>query len=365
MRSWSPQQQDALAKCAAWLRIRHSPVFYLAGYAGTGKTTLAIEIARLVKGKVAFAAFTGKAARVMQSKGCAGARTIHSLIYSPVEQPDGEVKFQLRFRTELAEYSLIIIDECSMVNEEIGKDLLSFNVPVLVLGDPAQLPPVSGGGYFTSGTPDYMLTEVHRQAAESPIIWLATKIRNGELRFTNTNTDGLLITQRKYLAPDNVTGADIVLVGRNDTRQRYNARLRQIASRKKEVPESGEPVICLRNDRDAKIFNGDIFRVVGSRLSKATVNLTLDDPDSDRKPFKVRVRKEFFQNEAAASELAYSDLRGTQQFAYGYAITCHKSQGSQWGNVCVFDESSVFREDRARWLYTAATRAAEHLTLVI
>ena len=365
MRSWSPQQEDALAKCSAWMRSRSKPVFYLAGYAGTGKTTLAIDLARNTRGKVAFAAFTGKAARVMQSKGCAGARTIHSLIYSPQEMEDGEVRFQRRPSSDLANISLIVIDECSMVNEEIGKDLLAFGIPVLVLGDPAQLPPVTGGGYFTSSKPDHMLTEVHRQAAESPIIWLATQIRTGTTQFDEMQTDGLIITERKHLDPHAVTHANMVIVGRNDTRQRYNDRLRELAGHKKSTPDKGEPLICLRNDKLVKIFNGDILRVQESRLHKTKVNLLLDDPDSDRKAFKVQVRKEFFQDEAVALQLPYSELRGTQQFTYGYAITCHKSQGSQWDNVCVFDESSVFREDRARWLYTAVTRAAEHLTLVI
>ena len=57
-----------------------------------------------------------------------------------------------------------------MVDEELGRDLLSFGTPVLVLGDTAQLPPVKGGGFFTDAEPDAMLTEVHRQAADNPII---------------------------------------------------------------------------------------------------------------------------------------------------------------------------------------------------
>ena len=63
-----------------------------------------------------------------------------------------------------------MIDECSMVDEELGRDLLSFGKPILVLGDPAQLPPVKGGGFFTETAPDVMLTEIHRQAEGSAII---------------------------------------------------------------------------------------------------------------------------------------------------------------------------------------------------
>lgn len=366
MTTWSPQQNEALAKAGAWLRLKYAPTFYLAGYAGSGKTTLAMHLADHAKGKVAFAAFTGKAARVMRSKGCKGARTIHSLIYvTEVDDATGQVTTHLRPPQSMEETCLIIIDECSMVDEEIGKDLLSFGKPILVLGDPAQLPPISGAGYFTSRQPDYMLTEVHRQAAESPIIWLATEIRQGRFKPQDVNTDGLIVTQKRYLDPSCVTDADAVLVGRNDTRQSYNARLRQLAGKKRVTPEVGEPLICLRNDRGLQIYNGDILTVDKAFVKQGKVSLTLSDPDGERDPVKAKVLQTFFENDVVASKLPYSELKGTQQFAFGYAITCHKAQGSQWANVCVFDESRTFRENADRWLYTAVTRAADHLTLVI
>lgn len=366
MTTWSPQQNEALSKAGAWLRMRYAPTFYLSGYAGTGKSTLAMHLAQHESGEVAFAAFTGKAARVMRSKGCNGARTIHTLIYNTErDEETGEITVYRKARQDLEKFSLIVIDECSMVNEEIGKDLLSFGIPVLVLGDPAQLPPVSGGGYFTAGQPDYLLTEVHRQAADSPIVQLATEIREGRARMSNTSVDGLTITDRKNLDPAAVTGADIILVGRNETRQKFNARMRELAGRTDKLPVKGEPLICLRNDKEKRIFNGDILTVAKTRAGKKSIKLWMDDPEGGRPTTTVDVRKEFFDDDVAASKLPFKEIRGTQQFTYGYAITCHKAQGSQWGNVCVFDESAAFREDRDRWLYTAVTRAAEHLTLVI
>lgn len=366
MTTWSPQQNEAISKAGAWMRLRYSPFFYLAGYAGSGKTTLAIHLASHAKGEVAFAAFTGKAARVMRSKGCAGAKTIHSLIYHTSVDPDsGKILTKLDEHA-LDRVSLVVIDECSMVNAAIGTDLLSFDVPILVLGDPAQLPPVSGAGFFTNGTPDYMLTEVHRQAAESPIIRLATDIRQGTRPTAEVNTDGLVITRRANLEPWRVTAADAVLVGRNDTRQKYNARLRELAGIQTPFPRRGEPLICLRNDKFKNIFNGDIFTVAKAQQAGRSISMTLNDPeDSSRNGTRVSVLKEFFKDDVAAMQLPHSELRGTQQFTFGYAITCHKAQGSQWSNVCVFDESSTFRSDGERWLYTAVTRAADHLTLVI
>src|SRR5208283_2536336 len=104
---------------------------------------------------------------------------IHSLIYQATESETEEPSFVLNEDSEAARAKLIIVDECSMVDEELGRDLLSFGRKVLVLGDPAQLPPVKGGGYFTEAEPDVMLTEVHRQAADNPIIRLSMAIRAG------------------------------------------------------------------------------------------------------------------------------------------------------------------------------------------
>src|SRR5919112_4463044 len=160
----SPQQDDALKAVSRWLRTGRPQVFRLFGYAGSGKTTLARRIAEEAGGEVLFAAFTGKAAQVMRNKGCANARTIHSLIYRPrgekAEKETGELQpaFSLNRASPVAKAKLIVVDECSMVDQALGHDLLSFATPVLVLGDPGQLPPVRGDGFFTGGLPDVMLT---------------------------------------------------------------------------------------------------------------------------------------------------------------------------------------------------------------
>ena len=197
---WSPQQDRALSDVANWLRSRDQQVFRLFGYAGTGKTTLARHFAEGVGGQVLFAAYTGKAAHVMRGKGCEGASTIHRLIYQAedvfscpehpeVEQHDASCRkcdgalvrrprFSLNRDSPLGSARLLIIDECSMVSETIGRDLLSFGVPVLVLGDPFQLPPPAGCGFFTAAEPDIMLTEIHRQRRDNPIIRLSMDIRD-------------------------------------------------------------------------------------------------------------------------------------------------------------------------------------------
>src|SRR5919204_2343725 len=185
MPSFTPHQDAALKAVGDWLKAKPGrggtpPVFRLFGFAGTGKTTLARHIAEGVDGEVKFAAFTGKAALVMRNKGCDNASTIHSLIYrareSGVEQPS----FELWDDAPASKAKLIVIDECSMVDAELGRDLMSFDCPLLVLGDPAQLPPIAGGGFFTDAEPDAMLTEVHRQAQDDPIVRLSMQVRTGE-----------------------------------------------------------------------------------------------------------------------------------------------------------------------------------------
>src|ERR1051326_4614370 len=193
---FSPHQDAALKAVGAWLKAKPGrnntpPVFRLFGYAGTGKTTLAKHIAEGVDGKVLFAAFTGKAAQVMRNKGCQGASTIHSLISKTLESGAEQPSFELWDDAPASKAKLIIIDECSMVDAELGRDLKSFGVPVLVLGDPAQLPPIQGGGFFTEAEPDAMLTEVHRQAQDDPIVRLSMDVRAGEYiepgRYGETN----------------------------------------------------------------------------------------------------------------------------------------------------------------------------------
>src|SRR5882724_4407249 len=141
MPDFSPEQDAALKAVAEWLKAKPGrgntpPIFRLFGYAGTGKTTLARHIADSADGKVLFAAFTGKAAQVMRNKGCYGASTIHSLIYRARESGEDIPSFELWDDAPASKAKLIIIDECSMVDAELGRDLMSFGIPVLVLGDP-------------------------------------------------------------------------------------------------------------------------------------------------------------------------------------------------------------------------------------
>lgn len=361
---WSPEQERALAAVADWLKGRDRPVFRLFGFAGTGKTTLARHVADGVKGDAVFAAFTGKAAHVMRNKGCRDAGTIHSLIYRPEGEEDEVPTFVLNQDSAAGKASLIVIDECSMVDEEVGRDLLSFGVPVLVLGDPAQLPPVAGGGFFTDAEPDIMLTEVHRQAADDPIIRLSMVVREGGA-LTGGVYGASKIIRRDEVEQEEVLLADQILVGRNVTRRNYNARIRQLLRRASEMPVAGDKLVCLRNDRKRGLLNGSVWHVDRARKPrKGLLRYTLSPEEGEvgKRRTVVSINPAYFDGTAAA--LPPFERKRSDEFDYGYVLTVHKAQGSQWDDVYLFDESFAFRENARRWLYTGITRAATRITIV-
>jgi ATP-dependent exoDNAse (exonuclease V) alpha subunit len=363
---FTPHQDAALSAASNWLKRARgrSSIFRLFGYAGTGKTTLVKHIAEGVDGKVLFAAFTGKAACVMRSKGCYSASTIHSLIYKARESGEETPSFELWNDAPASKAKLIIIDECSMVDAELARDLMSFGVPLLVLGDPAQLPPIHGGGFFTDAKPDAMLTEVHRQAQGDPIVRLSMEIRAGN-PLTQGQYGETQVVRRDALDPKRVHDADQVLVGRNVTRRAYNARLRERRGFTDALPMAGDKLVCLRNNRRKGLFNGGLWVVKESPKARRQIIRMRLKPDEDlgERLIKVSVRPECFTG--TIEEFDWRQRKAYDEFDFGYVLTVHKAQGSQWDDVVLFDESAAFPDNRDRWLYTGVTRAARRLTIVV
>jgi exodeoxyribonuclease-5 len=363
---FTPHQDAALSAASNWLKGARgrSSIFRLFGYAGTGKTTLVKHIAEGVDGKVLFAAFTGKAACVMRSKGCYSASTIHSLIYKARESGEETPSFELWNDAPASKAKLIIIDECSMVDAELARDLMSFGVPLLVLGDPAQLPPIHGGGFFTDAKPDAMLTEVHRQAQDDPIVRLSMEIRAGN-PLTQGQYGETQVVRRDALDPKRVLDADQVLVGRNVTRRAYNARLRERRGFADTLPMAGDKLVCLRNNRRKGLFNGGLWMVKESPKARRQIIRMRLKPDEDlgERLIKVSVRPECFTG--TIEEFDWPQRKAYDEFDFGYVLTVHKAQGSQWDDVVLFDESAAFPDNRDRWLYTGVTRAAKRLTIVV
>lgn len=395
---WSPQQAAAIEQVRSWLHAEEGPqVFHLFGYAGTGKTTLAQHLVEEVSGPVLFGAFTGKAALVLQSKGCNGAMTIHQMIYLPREksaerlarlQQEVNAEEDADRRRELAAEiveekenlrrpaftrnldspvrgaALVVLDEVSMVGETIARDLLEYGTRVLALGDPAQLPPVKDAGFFTNVEPEVMLTEIHRQAEGSPIIDLATRVRRGQ-SIPLGNYGDCNVIPKGTLNVHELAAHDQIIVGRNRTRTAINAQIRrEVKGLTSHLPVAGDKLVCLRNDRQSGLLNGSQWIVDDSEiLDDDRVQLWIHAADAaEPYTFDVVAHRHYF--EGREDDIPFYEMREAQHFDFGYAITCHKSQGSQWGNIAIVNESGCFREQASKWLYTAITRAAERLTLI-
>lgn len=374
----SDEQAAAIAKIVAWYKDKSGPKeLYVAGYAGVGKSVtanLAIEELKSkcrVK-KVRTAAYTGKAASVLRKKGVEGAQTIHSLIYMAREDEEtGEVTFALSEDSPAADADLIVLDEVSMVNKEIADDLRSFCKKILVLGDPAQLPPVSGEGAFTAREPDVFLRQIHRQAAGSPIIELASLARQGKRLPLGYEKDGVRVLKlTKDTQPLIYREETQPICGLNRVRWTYNLRIRRMRGFEGEDPQPGERLICRRNNSDEGLFNGGFGTLLNIRpgpngthamsvqmedLSKPSVGLNVDT---------YLFRRHFTNGAAQKIRLPRGGPR-IDEFDWAYIATVHVSQGSSWDDVTVVDDSAAFRENRFKHLYTALTRAERGLTVLL
>lgn len=382
-------QKDAVAEFEKWFK-GPDQTFAIAGYAGTGKTTIAKYIAEMI-GDVMFCAYTGKAANVLREKGCEPANTIHGYLYSISERQKKKIKrlqeqmaeasvagnvkevaklraaiaelkkpkFDVNYDSDLKYTKLVIVDEYSMLSKKIIKDLQKVCKKILYLGDPFQLPPI--GEKDCEIKPDIFLTEIHRQALESNIIRAATSVRNGG-RLNYMHEHDMIYAPRHEIKPEAYFKADQVIVGRNTTRHTCNDWFRKYHNYSdSRLPKKGEKVICTKNNHFIGLYNGMIMDVA-------------QDSSGNDDYFKLYFgdgREEYYQvfspdilRSGVDYDFANKHHRVLERFDYAYAITCHKSQGSEFENLLVYNEPVGNAEDRARWLYTAITRAKTKLTLV-
>lgn len=383
--SLSTEQAQALLAVGRWYKEQSSPFITLGGYAGTGKTTLIAYLRQALSQhdedvKVAFCAFTGKAARVLSERlrehKVPAARdsvsTIHSLIYSAETNKDGHV-VGWRLKDELP-YSLVIVDEASMVDQRIWEDLLSFKVPVLAVGDHGQLPPVSSN-FNLMASPNIRLERIFRQQEDSAIIEMATLARTTGLIPPKQYGAGVQKLDRRHDEAGAIieellqgwTPETLILCGYNYTRVRLNQDLRARREFDSPEPRPGDRLVCLRNNRYSKVHNG----MTGTlrSIEKADDDwyealIELDNEDFAYYGFVYR--HQFGEREAAKDIPLAPDSKPGDLFDFGYALTVHKAQGSQAQGVLLFEErfARMTDEDWRRWLYTGVTRAIDKLTVV-
>lgn len=318
---------------------------------------------------VVYTTFTGKAAQVLRQNGLPG-KTIHSTIYRPVENKDKSVNFVLRDRTELADIDLIVVDEGSMVSRDIFRDLLSFDIPVIVLGDIGQLPNVENDGFNIMEESDVFMTTITRQAEESPIIQLATMARKGEFIPNGIYGEGVGKFPASQCSVAALTKADQVIVGTNKTRIKLNDLIRKHLGFDSLYPLKGDKLVCLKNNYDISLINGLVGYadedVRDPHSGEVSIGLQFSSPEFGFPSTLIDVSLRDIDPAMIQPVLEmdkYFD-KELQRFDYGYALTCHKCQGSQYDYPIVFDEPFGDEDFRKKWRYTAYTRAVSKLIIL-
>lgn len=378
------QQYKTLNKSNHWYKTGYKQVFEISGGAGTGKTTIVymlIQQLGLKPDEVLFMAYVGKATLALARKGNF-AQTIHTSIYNlvevPLEDDNGNIRYSagrpimvpsfIKKESLDPKIKLLVIDEAGMVNEDIAKDILSFGLPVITLGDLNQLPPVFGDSYFLQN-PDAILTEPMRQALDSPIISLAQDILNNRyLRFGQYGKNTYII-KREAITEKMLTKSDLVICGKNKTKELMNHHVRHnILGITKDRPVVGDKMICRQNNWKIPPLDGNIYLING--LIGYVTDVDLES--FNKRSIKMDFRPEFMDSHKFNNiEIDYKYLmnptdktyRFLNKFEYAYAITCHVAQGSEANHVFVYNESMGDREYMKAWLYTAVTRAKEGLIL--
>ena len=354
--------------------------FYLAGYAGTGKTSILKYLIEYMIDiglcrNISVMSYTGKAVDVLRNKGIYNAVTIHSSLYKPVKnKTTNKLEFTFSPKSEIYQSDLIIIDECSMLSVAIVDDLKRLNRPILLVGDVAQLPSIDKNSYIKSRDPDFLLTEIHRQAEENPIIKLSILARNGEYIKAGTYGNTVLVKDgynmddlSKYAIKRNTQP----ICGMNKTRYSINKVFRsRLGFSSSVLPRIGDKLICCRNNANLGLFNGmsatcTMTASLSDKLDNAVVmKIKTDAVENMLVHADVRYFEKNYDNSVSLADVNYRSTMEIQHFDYAYCLTCHKAQGSEFPIVTVLDESYVFRENAHKWLYTAITRASEKLIIL-
>ena len=366
----------------------------ISGYAGSGKSTLVrfiIDALDVEEDKVCYCAFTGKAAEVLRKKGNKNVSTLHRLLYEHIPRAAGG--FFRRPKPRIG-YDIVVVDEISMAPKELIDLLFTHKVYVVCLGDPFQLPPIDKDeNNHLLDHPHVFLDEIMRQAQESEIIRLTMQIREQKPIDFGGESE-IKVIPYSQLNTGILQWGDQVLTGTNAKRHSINNQMRSLLGRNA-GPEDGDKIICLRNYWDTSSMNGDalvngtigilqnsfqtwreIPRFVQSNIRKFDVlvgDIVIPEtqdiyPMTEMDHLMMKTGEKCcdwrLSYKLGKLKPRYGEIV-PKEFTYAYAITCHKAQGSEWDKVVVLEEKFPFEPtEHARWLYTAATRAADKLVLV-
>jgi len=372
----------------------------VSGSAGTGKTTLIISLIdnlkKYLKKNIAVVSYTGKASSVIAKKLNENniinitkyVGTIHGLIYEPIYDFDPltrkiYIKEWIK-KQYLDNIDVIIVDEASMVSNVIWRDLLEYDKPIIAVGDNNQLPPIENN-YTTNiyskilYNPDYILTKIQRQAENDPIIKAALSAKDyGKVEYGKHSENVFRIEWKHKICQELFNSIEfdketIVLCGINKTRVQLNKNIRKRFKYTDDYPYPGERVICIKNNTAQKLMNGQLGTlqwVFPKNDILYSLSLYIDDRED---LYSTLALKDSFNQEkydiwnlGDKKPLYRNGWKTIDYFDYGYAISVHKSQGSEWDRVVVFEQRPPAWDDDyyRRWLYTAVTRAKKKLFII-
>lgn len=393
------KQELALHLAIKWWndsRERENRPFVISGNAGSGKTYSVrhiIEALDIPEHKVRYVAFTGMASSVLTRRGNP-ATTIHKLIYNPfMDEKTHTIKFVLK--EEITDdIELIILDEVSQVSQKLLDDLMSFQIPIIVLGDNFQLPAIGASSNNLLDKPDVFLDEIMRQALDNPITYLATMIREGKKIQHGTMGDKVFIIPKSKLTSDSYVNVDQIIANKNATVDNVNRYVREdILGLDGVFPYVGEKLMCLKNNWDQFVYedgidqylvNGLLGYVEGlgdydRKLESFTLDFKptyLEDEmfrglNADGRYFIDNLRSDdSYHDDPKYKDMLFrrktlADTKGIKidKFTFGYAITTYKSQGSEFNSVLYIDEymGRITRNSQ----YVATTRAVDKLIFAL
>jgi len=386
----SKDQKIIYSDVLKWFKDKNDLLLRVGGVAGSGKTSLLSLLAKKLGENIAFCCFTGKAANVLKIKldqakvDYSYCGTIHGLIYKPII--NNKTLEVIGWTKKISiEESTIVIDEASMVGSKMWNDLTRFGLKILVVGDHFQLPPINSFINLMDN-PDIKLEKIHRQAKDNPIIKLSMFIREGgDIKKFKSNDNRIAqlskydydkienFFKQMYVKRNPLESAVLSLF--NNTRNKNNQMIRELCGRGKE-PEEGDLVICLKNihNKEYSIFNGMRGIINSSIKTSNNYEMEVDFPDEKIQLCDKVCKYQFNQPYTFGNILDFKKFGVTiKKWAdvgllldYGYSLTVHKAQGSQFENVMVFIEKLKSTNDEyfRRWLYTAVTRSSINLALV-
>ena len=361
-------------------------IFQLAGMAGTGKTTVAlamIQAARIPMHRVKACAFVGQAAINLRRHGFRTARTLHSTLFSPTRQylmQNGHIVYDPYYNKPIMvdgyEYKplectdLLLIDEGGFVPDMYRQEILSRGIKVAVLGDLGQLPPVVGKPAFFLEGKIYELTEIMRQSAGSNIVLLADLCRRGiDIPYGLFGNDVLVINEDE-ITDQMILGSDIVLCGKNKTRDTINKRVRDLLGIHSDLPVFGERLMCRKNNFGLEVdgislANGLCGTVVNAPGVEGFDGKTYSIdflPHMMTTPF-MDIRADYnyliapFEERKKIKQDKYSV---GEKFEFGYSSTVHSYQGSESANVLYMQEN-LGDLIKNQLDYTGVTRAKQSI----